>query len=170
MDRLTIVTAETGPHYEQLRELLAELVALDITHMRELGLDTQAALEFYYASGEEELPGVYAPPAGCLLLATYGGETAGCAAFRTVSSDTCELKRMYVRPKFRSKQIGWALANTLIQTARDRGHNFMRLETTSYLDKAIKLYSALGFRICPPYYPIPQAFREFTICMELKLV
>lgn len=45
----------------------------------------------------------------------------------------------------------------------------MRLETTTYLEKAIALYSALGFRNCPPYYPIPDTFRKITICMELKL-
>lgn len=110
---LSIVAAETGTHYQQIRKLFAELLALDIAHVRELGLDTQAALDFYYASGEEELPGMYSPPGGRLYLATYVAETAGCAAFRRMTSETCELKRMYVRPDFRGKQIRWRLANTL---------------------------------------------------------
>lgn len=165
-----IVVAETEKEIRLVRELMAELVALDIAHMRELSLDTQAALDFYYASGEEELPGVYSAPGGRLLLATYGAETSGCAAFRRMTPEICELKRMYVRPKFRGKRIGWQLANTLIQTARQLGYSVMRLETTTYLEKAIALYSAVGFRTCRPYYEVPAAFRNITVFMELDLL
>src|SRR5215471_17754806 len=106
---LTIAAAETGAQFQQIRELLAELAAFDTAHVRELGIDTQAVLAFYYASGEEELPGVYAPPQGCLLIATCGADVAGCGALRGMTPDICELKRMYVRPEFRGKQIGWRL-------------------------------------------------------------
>ena len=61
---INIVAAETQMHYQDIRELLAEFVATDATQLRQLGLDTQAALDFYFASGQEELPGVYAPPGG----------------------------------------------------------------------------------------------------------
>ena len=166
---LRITAAETETHYEQARELFAELMSLDATLMRELGLDPRAALDFYYGRGEEELPGPYAPPEGRLLLASYGEQWAGCAAFRRVTSDVCELKRMYVRAEFRGKQIGWRLADTVMQTARAAGYSAIRLETTTYLEKAIALYSAIGFRVCEPYYSIPEAFRAFTIFMEIKL-
>ena len=112
---------------------------------------------------------MYAPPAGRMFLATYSGRAAGCVAFRRMTPDTCELKRMYVRPEFRGKRIGWQLANILIQTARLARYRIMRLETTTYLDKAIALYSAMGFRTCQPYYTIPEIFRKITICMELNL-
>jgi GNAT superfamily N-acetyltransferase len=169
MEMLEIVAAGTEEHYQQVKELLAELVAFDVAQVRELGLDVQAALDFYYGSGDEELPGEYTPPEGCIFLATYSEKAAGCIAFRRMTPNTCELKRMYVRPEFRGKRIGWQLANILIQTARQAGFRLMRLETTTYLDKAIRLYSALGFRSCPPYYTIPEIFRKITICMELDL-
>jgi GNAT superfamily N-acetyltransferase len=167
---LKIAAPETAMDYQHMRELLAELVALDTTHVRELGLDTQAALNFYYGSGEDELPGVYSPPGGRVFLATYGASPAGCGAFRRMTSEICELKRMYVRPEFRGKRIGWQLADTLIQTARAAGYDLMRLETTIYLEKAIALYSALGFRTCQPYYAIPEVFQKITVFMELDLV
>jgi GNAT superfamily N-acetyltransferase len=166
---LKLVPAETETQYRQVRELLAEFIAMDTGQMGELGLDPQAALDFYYASGEEELPGVYAPPHGRMFLATYSAKAAGCAAFRRMTPDTCEMKRMYVRPEFRGKQIGRQLANTLILTAREAGYSVMRLETTPYLDKALALYSALGFRTCQPYYVVPESFRRITVFMELDL-
>ena len=166
---LRVFAAETDMHFQQVRELFAELAAFDTALMRELGIDPRPTLEFHYTQNEEKLPGVYAAPAGRLLLATYGAKTAGCAAFRRVAPDICEMKRMYVRPEYRGKQIGRKLADTLIQMARQAGYGVMRLETTTYLEKAIALYAALGFRECQPYYSIPEPLRMLTIFMELNL-
>jgi GNAT superfamily N-acetyltransferase len=166
---LEIVLAQTEVQYRQVRELLEEYIAWDATQLGQLGLDAQAALDFYFASGKEDLPGVYAPPDGRMLLASYSAQTAGCGAFHRMTADTCELRRMYVRPEFRGKQIGRQLANELLVGAREAGYSIMRLETTTYLDRAIALYSALGFRTCQPYCTIPEGFRKVVVCMELNL-
>ena len=169
MKMINIVAAETQMRYQDIRELLAEFIATDATQLRQLGLDTQAALDFYFASGQEELPGVYAPPGGRMFLASYSTKAAGCGGFRKLSSDACEMKRMYVRPEFRGRQVGCQLATTLILAARAVGYRIMRLESTTYSNKANALYSALGFRICQPYYATPEAFRDIIVCMELDL-
>ena len=166
---IEIVLAETEAQYRQVRKLLEEYIAWDATQLVQLGLDAQAALDFYFASGKEDLPGVYAPPDGRMFLASYSARTAGCGAFHRMTADTCEMKRMYVRPEFREKQIGRQLANELIAGAREAGYSIMRLETTTYLDRAIALYSALGFRACQPYCTIPEDFRKVIVCMELDL-
>lgn len=44
--------------YCQVRELLAEHIAWDTSQVSQLGLDGQEALDSYYTSGEEALPGV----------------------------------------------------------------------------------------------------------------
>jgi GNAT superfamily N-acetyltransferase len=166
---LEIVLAQTEAQYRQVRELLEEYIAWDATQLAPLGLDAQEALDFYFASGKEDLPGVYAPPDGRMFLASYSAQTAGCGAFHRMTADTCEMRRMYVRPEFRGKQIGRQLANALILAARETGYSIMRLETTTYLDRAIALYSALGFRTCQPYCTIPEGFRKVIVCMELDL-
>jgi putative acetyltransferase len=76
---------------------------------------------------------------------------------------------MYVRPEFRRLRIGRQLADALIEVARQAGYGVMRLETTTFMDKAMTLYSSLGFRICNPYYTIPESFRAITVFMELEL-
>jgi hypothetical protein len=45
----------------------------------------------------------------------------------------------------------------------------MRLETTTFMDKAMTMYASLGFRNCPAYYVIPESFRACTLFMELDL-
>lgn len=54
------------------------------------------------------LPGDYAPPKGGLLLAAYQGEAAGCVALHRLEKEICEMKRLYLRPKFRGQGMGRA--------------------------------------------------------------
>ena len=102
------------------------------------------------------LPGAYAPPSGCLLLAREGGVAAGCIAFRDSRNRICEMKRLYVRPAFRGRALGELLVTRLIAEARHSGYGRMRLDTvSSSMQSAIHLYRRLGFLEVPPYYDNP---------------
>lgn len=68
------------------------------------------------------LPGEYAPPAGQLLVAFHGTEAAGCVALRRIEDRICEMKRLYVRPAYRGQGMGKALAQAIIQSARQAGY------------------------------------------------
>ncbi|UCG62419.1 MAG: GNAT family N-acetyltransferase [Candidatus Zixiibacteriota bacterium] len=102
-----------------------------------------------------ELPGQYGPPEGRLLLARWEGEVAGCVALRKHDSEACEMKRLWVKPQFRGKGIGRALAEKLISEARESGYRKMLLDTIETMTEALSLYRSLGFAETTAYYDNP---------------
>lgn len=91
------------------------------------------------------LPGEYAAPGGCILLA-FDGETAmGCVAVRPLEDGVCEMKRLYVRAAHRGKKVGRLLAERIIGEARRMGYRVMRLDTVDSMIEANALYAHLGF-------------------------
>ena len=109
-----------------------------------------------FAEELASLPGAYAPPRGCLLLAERDGPV-GCVALRPLDPDVHvgEVKRLYVRPRGRGAGVGRALALALIERARACGYRELKLDTLATMGEARALYASLGFRPCAPYYDNP---------------
>ena len=145
---------------------------VQILQARELFLEYAQSLGFSlcFQNFDKELaglPGDYAPPGGRLLLAEYDGQLAGCVALHQVESQICEMKRLYLRPQFRGKGLGRALADRIIAEARQIGYQRMRLDTVEPVMKdAVAMYHKLGFKQIAPYRANPIAGAMY---MELEL-
>jgi ribosomal protein S18 acetylase RimI-like enzyme len=123
-----------------------------------------------FGSELAQLPGAYAAPEGALLLARVDGRAAGCIAFKPlVSPDSCEMKRLFVRPEFRSLGIGEQLVRRLLADARAAGYRRMRLDTLPSMSGAQRLYERLGFRDIAAYCDNPISGARFLEC-ELETV
>ncbi len=149
--------AESLAQVAQARELFQE-------YAQSLGVN------LCFQNFEQELaglPGHYASPDGRLLLAEYDGQLAGCVALHKWDNGICEMKRLYLRPSFRGKGLGRAIAEKIITDARSIGYQRMRLDTIEPLMKdAVEMYRKLGFREIAPYRPNPIAGAMY---MELQL-
>src|SRR6476619_2682986 len=153
-----IFPANTEKHIDQARTLFAEYAA-------------NLGISLCFQNFDQELkglPGKYASPDGRLLLATEDDELAGCIAMRKLSPGVCEMKRLFVRPGFRSHGFGRVLVETIIDEARKLGYTQMRLDTLpGLMDKAITLYRSFGFVEIGPYCENPVEGAKF---MELDLL
>lgn len=135
----------------------------EIAQTRELFLEYAQSLGFSlcFQGFDQELaglPGDYSPPDGRLLLLEYRGEPAGCVALHKFAMEICEMKRLYLRPRFRGKGLGQALVRAIIAEARSMGYTAMLLDTVEPVMKdAVKLYRHLGFREIAPYRANPIA-------------
>ncbi len=144
----------------------------DMETVRALFLEYQDAIgvDLCFQGFEEEvaaLPGAYAPPEGCLLLARDGGRAAGVVGMWLVGEGRAEMKRLYVRPPWRRTGLGRRLAEAVIEAARDAGHSSICLDTLNFMDEARALYGSLGFAEIPAYYDNPL---DGVVYMEQGLV
>ncbi len=154
---LEILLANTDKEIEMIENLFTE-------YADSLGFDLG------FQNFEEELanlPGEYARPEGCLLLAKYKGQVAGCVALRKLSDGVCEGKRLYVRPQFRGLKIGRRLVEAIIAEARKIGYSSIQGDTVPSMQIAQALYASLGFKEIEPYCHNPIEGAKF---IELKLM
>jgi ribosomal protein S18 acetylase RimI-like enzyme len=153
---MKLVQAETPEQVEGARQLLREYEDSLGVSLCFQGFERELA----------ELPGEYVPPRGRLLLALEAGQAVGCVALRRLADETCEMKRLYLRPGFRGRGTGRRLALAIIDEARKIGYHKMRLDTLPSMREAVALYESLGFKRIEAYChnPIPGA-----VLMELKL-
>ena len=111
------------------------------------------------------LPGAYAPPRGCLLLAGPAGAAIGCIALRPLAVDGApdgtigEIKRLFVKSAARGQGLGERLVAAIVDIARASGYRELKLDTLEHMTDARRLYERLGFAPCSPYYhnPLPGA-------------
>jgi len=112
------------------------------------------------------LPGEYAPPEGNIILAYCDGSLAGCVAVHKLKDDICEMKRLYVSPKFQGRGIGRCLIMAILNQAEILGYTRMRLDTIPTMKTAQKLYESFGFYEIPAYRNNPNKGTKYY---ELKM-
>ena len=113
------------------------------------------------------LPGEYAPPTGCLILAVVDSLPCGCVALHRLEEGICEMKRLYIKPEFRGKGFGKLLVNAVIDEAKKIGYSKMRLDTVPQMKEAINLYRGIGFKEIEPYRKNPI---DGALYMEMDLI
>ncbi|MHA2027915.1 MAG: GNAT family N-acetyltransferase [Candidatus Kariarchaeaceae archaeon] len=101
------------------------------------------SIKAYIQEGLDDL--IHHPPTGIFYLVKYEDEFAAIGGLRMLKKEICEIKRMYVKPKFRRKGIGAAIINQLLKKAIDFGFSKVRLDTTEFMVSAYNLYSDAGF-------------------------
>jgi GNAT superfamily N-acetyltransferase len=111
------------------------------------------------------LPGRYAPPHGCVLIAHAGPDPVGVAAYRRRRTGVCEVTRLFVRPAFRGLRIAEELLAGLIHVAGVAGYRTMVLEVGEALPVARELYDKAGFRPARSRAPV----RPGVVALRLDL-
>jgi len=75
----------------------------------------------------------------------------GCGGVQFFGDEYGEIKRMYVRPKFRGLGFARLMLDHLEEHTRSNGINLLRLETGIHQHNAIALYEGAGFRSIAPF-------------------
>jgi ribosomal protein S18 acetylase RimI-like enzyme len=129
--------------------------------------------EYYEAAGvvardaKDDFERIYFGDGAGVWLATIAGTVVGCVALRSLAKfpKSAEVKRLYVRPEHRGLGIAATLYESLEKYARERGYEWLYLDTTDDMVAAQRFYAALGYELTTRYNDNPQA----TIFMRKDL-
>ena len=93
----------------------------------------------------------FAEPDGRLLLVEVDGEIAGTISLRKIREDAGEIKRMFVKPKFRGKKLGNLMVEKVISISEENGFSKLFLDTSLFMSSAVSLYKKFGFKETDSY-------------------
>ena len=144
------------PLYEEYADMLVKTDPVFSRSLEQQNYDEEIA----------RLEEKYGLPKGRIYLVYVDGDLAGCVGMKPSDETHAELKRLYVRPEFRGRNLGEQLVRRIMDDARGEGYAFLRLDTLPGLKSALKLYRRLGFYEVAPYY---DCLVPGTIFMEIAL-
>ena len=102
-----------------------------------------------------------------VVVAYDGEEAVGCGAFKPYTNEIAEIKRMFVRPEFRGRQIGSLVLEELERWAREAGFTACILETGHKQVAAVRLYQNSGYDVIPNYDQY--AGVDGSVCMRKEI-
>jgi putative acetyltransferase len=88
---------------------------------------------------------------GLFLAALDDGSLIGSGAIRKLDSTIAELKRIWLLEAYHGQAIGYQLVTLLLNFARERGYQYVRLQTSHQQIRALAFYKKMGFKEIPCY-------------------
>lgn len=153
-ERLIIATSEAD--FEIARQLFQEYADAIETDLCFQGFQQELA----------SLPTHYGEPIGVLLLVQSDDQFVGCAGLRPLEPGVGEIKRLYLRKEARGKGWGRQLLDKLIEIARTKNYQTLKLDTLPSMQAAMGLYQSAGFKEITAYYSNPlKGVRYFELAL-----
>ena len=112
-------------------------------------------------------PGESEDPQLIFLVARAGDDVAGCGALRPLGDGTAEVKRMFVRAKYRGQGIARSVLDALEREARNAGYDTLLLETGTRQPEALAVYRRAGYVEREPFGEY--LGNPFSVCMTKTL-
>jgi ribosomal protein S18 acetylase RimI-like enzyme len=103
----------------------------------------------------DNFPEKYKEPEGAFIIAKVNSNIVGCVGIRKIENKICEMKRLFVNDNYKGKGIGKKLVEIIIEEAKMKNYEKIRLDTLSTMESALKIYYKNGFNKIEPYYNNP---------------
>ena len=94
----------------------------------------------------DDIEGFYKDGIFDVLVSDDGG-IIGTVALKPGRDGACELRKMYLKSKYRGRGYGKRLLNHAINGAKELGMTQIQLETAQVLEEAVELYKKFGFEL-----------------------
>jgi len=103
-----------------------------------------------------------------VVVVYFEGKPVGCGCYKRFDDETVEMKRMFVLPEMRGKQLAARMLQELEKWALEEGNTGAVLETGHKQVEAIRLYNVAGYSLTENYGQY--IGMEESICYRKKLI
>jgi ribosomal protein S18 acetylase RimI-like enzyme len=100
-------------------------------------------------------PEKYQEPAGAFFIAKKNDEIVGTVGMNKLENKICEMKRLFVNDNYKGNGIGKKLVEIIIEEAKNKKYEKMRLDTLNTMDAALGIYYKNNFYRIESYYNNP---------------
>jgi len=114
----------------------------------------------------DNFPEKYKEPDGAFIVAKFNDSIIGCVGIWKIEEKICEMKRLYVDDNYKGNGIGKILVKKIIEEAKNKNYNKMRLDTINTMETALRIYCNNGFYKINQYNNNPW---ENIVYLEKKL-
>ena len=159
-------------HKSHLLNLNFEYLSWIVDEMRQrynIDLELQMGVNIreYTTKFLEELSS-YLPPDGIYYMIKKNNSIIGMGALRKIKSGVGEIKRMYIKPKYRGNGYGKELLEQLLKKVKEFGFSSVRLDTGEFMTAAHRVYRLAGFQEREQYIEseVPTFFLPHWLFME----
>ena len=103
--------------------------------------------ESCFVSFDKELADLEAFYSGGAIFVGYEADKpVACIAIRKLNENTCEAKRLFIKPEFRGKGYARTMLNTMLDRAKELGFTEVTFTTKpSVMQIGYSLYKRMGF-------------------------
>lgn len=91
----------------------------------------------------------------------------GCASFKQFDEECAEVKRVFLREDYRGMGISKKLMELIETYAKEKGFQYLIVETGKPMTTAINLYQSIGFQTIPNYGQYKDM--EESVCMRKQI-
>ena len=128
---------------------------LCVTECNDIEVIKQLFLEYSQIKGAEgcfvsfdkelaDLPGFY--KGGALIVGCEDNKPVACIAIKKIDEETCEAKRLFIKPEYRGKGYAREMLNFMIDKARNLGYKTVTFTTKpEVMTVGYGLYKRMGF-------------------------
>lgn len=91
----------------------------------------------------------------------------GCASFKRFDEECAEVKRVFLREDYRGKGISKKIMELIETYAKEKGFQYLIVETGKHMTTAVNLYQSIGFQTIPNYGPYKDM--AGSVCMKKQI-
>lgn len=110
----------------------------------------------------------FLPPEGIFYFLQKNNSIIGMGALKRLKQGIGEIKRMYIKPKYRGNGYGKEMLELLLKKGQEFGFSSIRLDTGKFMAAAQRVYRLAGFqeREGCPESEVPNFFLPHWLFME----